>query len=186
MVTLYVVDPRQSHFTVQAFATGILAGFGHSPRFAIQQYEGTFNLDSASQSQSSLSLSVKAASLLLIDQVSEMERAEIHRATLDDVLEVGKYPEISFNGPDIALTQITDCWFRAQIRGDMRLHGVTKPVDIDSQLRLSDGDVRLSGGFELSLADFKIKRVKSVGGLLKVKDELKFEFDLLGHKEDPS
>ena len=183
MTRRYVVDAQKSRFTVQAFATGLLAGFGHSPKFAIRQFDGEFDFASDTHAGSSFNLTVKASSLELVGDLGETERNEIQKVTLDEVLEVGKYPEISFHSAKVALTEIAHSWFRARMRGDMRLHGTTKPVEIDSQLRLNDGEMRLSGNFLLSITDFKIKRVKSVGGLLKVKDELNFEFDLLGREE---
>jgi hypothetical protein len=36
----YALDPRKGSFTVQAFATGLLSAFGHSPRFAIRNFDG--------------------------------------------------------------------------------------------------------------------------------------------------
>jgi polyisoprenoid-binding protein YceI len=179
MLKRYVVDSQQSRFTVQAFATGLLAGFGHSPKFAVRQFEGSLAFSPDAGANSSFELNVKSSSLELITAMNETEHEEIQRVTLHEVLEVDKYPQISFYGADLAPTQIADGWFRIVMRGEMKLHGFAKTIDIDSQFRLGGASARLSGAFSLSLTDFKIKRVKSVGGLLKVKDELKFDFDLL-------
>jgi len=99
------------------------------------------------------------------------------------VLEVGRYPEISFHGAAISADKIAENWFRAQIRGEMNLHGVTKPITIDSQLRLVDGDARLAGDFGLLVQDFRIKRVTGMGGMIKLKDDLKFQFDVVGREQ---
>ena len=40
MTARYRLDPGQSRFTVQAFATGMLSFFGHSPTFAVRDFSG--------------------------------------------------------------------------------------------------------------------------------------------------
>ena len=34
----YRIDPGRSRFTVQAFATGLLSAFAHSPTFAVRDF----------------------------------------------------------------------------------------------------------------------------------------------------
>ncbi len=36
----YVVDPRASQFTVQAFANGLISAVAHSPKIAISDWTG--------------------------------------------------------------------------------------------------------------------------------------------------
>ena len=57
---------------------------------------------------------------------------------------------------------------------------MTKPQDIDAQLTLSEGEMRLSGSFELLQSSFNIHRPSAAAGLLITKDELKFAFDVFG------
>jgi polyisoprenoid-binding protein YceI len=184
MVNHYTLDPARSRFTVQAFATGMLSGFAHSPAFIIRRFQGEIEFSPDNENGASLRMTVEAASLELKDAVKEKDRQEIQRAMLDEVLEVGKYREITFRSTTIAASKLAENWYRAQIRGDMQLHGVTKPVNIDSQLRLSEGEVRLSGDFPLSLTAFRIKPVSAMGGMIKLKDELKFVFDLVGREQE--
>jgi polyisoprenoid-binding protein YceI len=184
MTKRYLLDARQSRFTVQAFASGMLAGFAHSPKFAIKQFDGEMRFSPEDPGESSLSLTVKASTLDLLDSVKEKDRLEMQKTMLDEVLEVAKYPEISFRSTEVALTKIAEGWYRAQIRGDMRLHGVTNAVSIDSQLRVADRVLRLTGDWSLLLPDYKIKRVTAAAGLIKLKDDLKFQFDLAGHELD--
>ena len=39
----YVIDGRSSRFTVQAFATGLLAKMGHNPTIGIRDFSGEMN-----------------------------------------------------------------------------------------------------------------------------------------------
>jgi len=181
MAVRYTFDPQRSRFTVQAFATGMLSGFAHSPTFAIRGFTGEIQFDPSEPGNGSLQLTVRADSLVLTDKVSDKDRLEIQRAMREEVLETSRYPEISFRSTELAVTKITDNWFRVQPKGEMRLHGVTQPHGIDAQLRLSEADCRLSGDFLLSQTAFGVKRASALGGAIKVKDELKFVFDLVGH-----
>jgi hypothetical protein len=57
------------------------------------------------------------------------------------------------------------------------LHGVTGPLELDAQLR-----IRLSGEFAILQIAYRIKRVAALGGTITVKDDLKFSYDVAGHK----
>jgi polyisoprenoid-binding protein YceI len=184
MIRRYLLDPGKSKFTVQAFATGMLASFAHNPRFLIREFDGEIQLDSDLASPAGFAMSVKSASLDLIDKVKPDDRGQIQLALMDQVLQAKRYPEISFRSTEVAATRISQDWFRAQIRGEMHLCGVARPVSIDSQLRLAPSEARLGGEFPLLLSDYQIKQISAVGGLIKVKDELKFVFDLLGHQQE--
>lgn len=182
----YTLDPERSRFTVQAFATGMLSGFAHNPTFAIRAFKGEVRFNPEAPGDASFHVIVRADSLELTDKVSEKDRQEIQRAMREDVLHSTRYPEISFRSTQIASTKIADNWFRAQLKGDMELHGATKSQDIDAQLRLAGNDLRLSGDFVLSQTAFGIKRASALGGAIKVKDEVKFVFDLVGHLQEHS
>jgi polyisoprenoid-binding protein YceI len=183
MTDCYTVSPERSRFTVQAFAGGVLSGFAHNPVFAVRRFGGEVRF-APDAGDSSCRIEVQAGSLELTGNVKETDRREIQRAMIYEVLETEKYPQIVFNSTEFAVTKIADNWFRAQVRGDMQLHGMTKMQQIDLQLRVLDQDLRLSGEFPLSLSAYKMKRVSALGGMIQVKDELKFAFDLVGPKQD--
>ncbi len=52
-----------------------------------------------------------------------------------------------------------------------------------AQVTLDGDDLRAQGDFTLKQTDYKIKPISVVGGALKLKDELKFSFDLVGHRD---
>jgi len=184
MSARYSLSPERSRFTVQAFATGMLSGFAHSPTFAVRAFAGEIRFEADEPANASLQMTVRADSLELTDKLSDKDRQEIQRAMREEVLQTAKYPEISFASTQIAVTKIADNWFRVQMKGEMRLHGVTKPQEIDAQLRLSAGELRMSGDLMLSQTAYGVKRASALGGAIKVKDELKFVFDLVGAKEE--
>lgn len=179
----YVLDPSQGRFTVQAFATGLLSGLGHSPTFAIREYTGELNFSPDAPTEASFRLTVKPDSLQVTDSVSAKDRQEIERQMREDVFQTATYPEIVFHSTGITADQIADDWYRLQIAGELQLHGVKKPHSVDVQLRLADDQARLSGQCPLSQSAYRIKQVSALGGTIKLKDEVKFDFDLVGRKQ---
>jgi polyisoprenoid-binding protein YceI len=184
----YRLDPDQSDFTVQAFATGLLAGFGHNPTIGIRAFKGGVQLTrdegANTLSDASLQLSVQAKSLVVLDEVKEKDRREIEQTMFNEALEVDRYPEIIFQSTQITSTRVTDNRYKARIIGNLTLHGVTRSgVWITAQIIL-DGDTLVAkGDFTIKQTDYNIKLVSVAAGALKLKDELKFTFNLVGHRE---
>jgi polyisoprenoid-binding protein YceI len=184
MMVRYILDPASSRFTVQAFAGGMLSGLGHSPTFAIREFTGELRFMPGTFADASFHLTVKADSLTVADSVSPKDRAEIEGQMRQEVLETAIYPEILFQSGEITADRVADSWYRLRLKGELRLHGVKRQQPVDAQLRILDDQVRLSGRCTLSLSAYRIKLVSALGGLIKLKDELKFDFDLAGRKPD--
>jgi polyisoprenoid-binding protein YceI len=173
----YRIDPSRSRFTVQAFAAGLLSAFAHSPTFAVRDYRGEMRLGSTAQSLE-LELSVKSGSLELEDRVSDSDRREIERRMRDEVLETSVYREITYRGRAVRADSIGQGRYRLIIAGDLTLHGVTRPHQVDAELIVFGDGLRLGGGTTLRMSEFGIRPVTALGGTIKLKDELRFTFDL--------
>ncbi len=180
----YTLDPASSRFTVQAFAAGMLSGLGHSPTFAIREFTGELRFAPDAPAEASFRLTVKADSLAITDSVSPKDRDEIESRMRQEVLETAVYPEIVFQGTELTADKVADNWYRLRLKGELRLHGVKRPQPVDAQLRILEDQVRLSGRGTLLLSAYRIKPVSALGGTIKLKDELKFDFDLVGRKQD--
>jgi polyisoprenoid-binding protein YceI len=182
--TVYKLDAGRSRFTVQAFATGLLAGFGHNPLIGIQDFSGEARFSPQSLGDASLELKVKAGSLALLDDIKDKDRRDIERTMLGEVLEVDRYPDIVFESTQITASRIVESRYKARIIGDLTLHGVTrKGLWIAARLTLDGDELRANGDFALKQTDYGIKLVSVAAGALKLKDELKFNFDLIGRRE---
>jgi polyisoprenoid-binding protein YceI len=183
-IVRYRLDAGQSKFTVQAFATGLLAGFGHNPTIGIRDFAGEAQFAPGALTGTSLRLVVGAKSLAVLDDVKEKDRQEIERTMLNDALEVSLTPEIVFQSTNITVTRIAEGRYKARIIGDLTLHGVTRNgLWIMAQVTLDGDQLRAQGDFTLKQTDYKIKPISVAGGALKLKDELKFSFDLVGHRD---
>ena len=176
----YEFHPAESRFTVQAFATGLLAALGHNPTFAIREFSGTLEFDPQAPASASLALSIVAASLALTDRVKPQDLDEIETTMRRDVLETEAHPRVTFRSTRIAADRIADTWHRVRIAGLLALHGVERSHEIEAQLRTSDGRARLNGETSLSLSDYGLKKVSALAGTIKLKDEVRFSFELVG------
>jgi hypothetical protein len=55
---------------------------------------------------------------------------------------------------------------------------------IEAQLVLSDGSLRAYGAFRLRQTDFGLTIASVAGGVLRIKDELKFGFFVVARKQN--
>ena len=98
----------------------------------------------------------------------------------EKVLETSLFPEITFQSTNVTVSRIIPGRWKAKIIGDLNLHGETRSLWIMGQLTLDGDELRTKGDFTLRQTEYGIKLVSVAAGALKLKDELKFEFDLLG------
>ena len=175
----YLLDKNASRFTVRAFASGMLSALGHSPTIAIRNFTGEAEYDPAAPAQASLRVAIRADSLEVTDDISSKDRREIESTMNEKVLESSKYPEIVFESAGASATQN-----RVTMNGNLSLHGVTQRLPVTAQVNLLGDMLRASGEFSISQSDFDIAPVSVAGGALKLKDELKFAFDIVARKQD--
>lgn len=183
-VAHYRLDAGQSRFTVQAFAEGLLSSFGHDPVIAIRDFEGEVEFVPGTLEGARVRMTIRTASLAASEDVKEKDRLEIERMMRDDVLEVSKYPEVVFESTSVTASRIREGRYRARVIGNLTLHGVTQPnLWIQAEVTFgNDESLRAQGDFALKQTDYKIKPVSAMGGTLKVKNELKFKFDIVASK----
>lgn len=175
----YRLDAGQSRFTVQAFAEGLFSSFGHDPVIAIRDFAGDVEFTSDTLTEASVRMKIMADSLAVGEEVKEKDRLEIERMMREDVLETAQYPEIVFVSTNVAASRLGQGRYRARIIGDLTLRGITQNnLWINPEVKMSGDSLRAHGEFTLKQTDFGIKPIKVAGGTLKVKNELKFSFDI--------
>lgn len=138
----YVIDKKGQH----AFVNFKVSHLGFSyiiGRF--NDFAGVFSHDPAKPGDSKANVTIQAKSL----DTNHAERDKHLRSA--DFLEVDKYPEIKF---------VSSGFKDGKLKGDLSIHGVTKPVTLDVN-HVGEGDDPWGGyrsGFEgnvmLKAADF--------------------------------
>ena len=159
----------QSTLTVRVFKSGLFSAFGHEHEITAPIQQGSFT-----EQNPSVELRVDSRTLRVMDKdVSDKDRAEIQQTMLGPkVLDSEHFPEIRFRST--AVTPAADAkWV---VQGDLAIHGTTRPVRFE--VTLLNGHYR--GTAEIKQKDFGITPVTVGGGAVKVKNELRVEFDIVG------
>jgi polyisoprenoid-binding protein YceI len=180
----FVFDAKRSRFTVQAFATGFLSAMGHSPTIAIRKFDGEVEFDPEALEASALRLTIQAASLAVQDDINDKDRREMERLMWNEVLEVEKYPEITYEASPITVAQLDAGFYSANLNGDLRFHGITRKQPLTVRIAALGTTLRASAHFTLNQSDYQIKPVSVAAGALKLKDELRFAFDVLAQSQE--
>lgn len=178
-VPSYEIDSAKSRFQVRAFAAGLLAAMGHNPTIAIRRFTGEAWFRVQAPEQSSLRLAIDAGSLEVTGDMNEKDRAEMNRTMRDEVLQTARYPEIRFEGSGREASKIADGLYRVKLGGALSLHGVERDIEFPCNVMVNDDGLRANGEFSIRQTDYGIKLVSVAGGTLKLKDELKFMFDVV-------
>jgi polyisoprenoid-binding protein YceI len=175
----YRIEAKPSRFTVQVTAAGLLSAFVHNPVIAIRNFSGEARFRQGTFEAASVRVVLPAASLEVTGDVSDKDRREIERTMQEKVLESETYPEIIFDSSAVKVSAAGPGQYRVKMVGLLTLHGVTREQVATGRVTIGPDRLRASGEFSLRQTDYGIELASVAGGALKVKDELKFSFDVL-------
>lgn len=179
----YQLDARASQFTVQAFANGLVAAVAHSPKIAIRDWQGDAQFVPKTLGGASLHVRIKAASLQVLDEMRDDDRNKLQRVMNDEVLETARFPEVRFDSSEISAEKQNENLFRVRVKGNLALHGVTGNLALNAQVAMGVDSFRAYGEFLVMQSDYQIPIAAIAGGTLRLRDELKFSFYVVGRKE---
>lgn len=180
---LYRIDASQSTFMVRAFSGGLLWFKGHDHLIAIRDFAGEVRLTPGAIVPASLQMTVKTNSLVETrDVFTEQQKQIINKELREIVLLPEKYPEITLRSTNVTGTLRPSGAFEAKIEGDLTMHGVTRRIVIPTEVSLLGNNLRAKGEFTVDRSDFKVKATSAFHGLVRVRDKLKFTFDIVAHR----
>jgi polyisoprenoid-binding protein YceI len=142
---------------VSVFREGLLTSFGHDVTLRVTSLSldvGEDNGITADFDPASLRVTTEAPSV--------SERKDIEK-NAEKTLEARKYPKIQFRS--VSVKRDGD---RANIEGDLTLHGVTSPISIEAR----DDGQRWNAKIIFDQRKFGIKPFSAMFGALKVKPEV--------------
>jgi hypothetical protein len=163
------IDVNKSSLKVRVFKSGAFSAFAHDHEIQAPIDEGKID----SSASPSVQLRVDSRKMRVLDpEISVDKRAEIqHMMEGNAVLDAEHFPEISYRST--AITKTGDAQW--EVRGNLTLHGKNQPVVV--VVSLEGGHYRGSASFKQSI--FDINPIRIAGGAVKVKDEVKIEFDIV-------
>ena len=121
----------------------------------------------------SIEIDVRAAALKVLDpKLAETRRAEIQARMLSpEVLDTEKYADITFASTSVVPAG-ADKW---TVTGQLTIHGQTRTITFP--VTRQDGTYR--GTVPVAQRDFGISPISIGGGTVKVKDEVKVQFEIV-------
>jgi polyisoprenoid-binding protein YceI len=179
-----VIDTRVSQFTVQAFASGLGAAVTHRPKIAIRDWTGEAQFNPGNPRDFWLRVRVKAASLEVLDELRDDDRAQIHRVLTMDVLETARYPEIVYESSEAKAEKLRDDLYRVHVKGKWTFHGVSNDHAFVAQTALGTDSARAYGEFTLRPSDYSIGVASIAGGTWRLEDQLKFSFYMVARRDE--
>jgi polyisoprenoid-binding protein YceI len=163
------IDTAQSKLTVSVYKSGLFSGFADDHIIDAPIASGTVS----DASPLSVAIEVHAGDLKVRDpNLSASKRDEVQtRMAGPEVLDTQTFPSIAFESTAIQPNG-ADRW---AVTGRLTIHGQTRPVTFATTL----ANGRYRGTVALKQRDFGITPISIAGGTIKVKDELKIEFDIV-------
>ncbi len=161
------IDTAKSTMTVRVYKSGVFSALGHNHEIAASIAEG--KVDPTARQ---VELRVDTSALKVLDPgVSEKDRAETQRVMLgSEVLDAAAHPTIIFHSTS-AESAGAGAW---KVHGSLTVHGQTRTVDVDVR---EEGE-HYVGTSRFKQTEFGIQPVKVAGGTIRVKDEIRIEFNI--------
>lgn len=170
----------------------VLPGFGQSDytwKFYTREVNVTFLSKSPLEKIEATTNSGNSVVDILSGQVEvavliksfNFEKALMQEHFNENYMESDKFPKAIFKGNIINYKDIhlhTEGNYLANLKGNLTIHGVTKPLEIQAEFRVRDGKVFADASFDITVADFDISIPSVVRDNIAktVKVKLKAEF----------
>ncbi len=182
--TAYSIASAQSKLEIHVYKEGMFKAFGHDHLIAATEISGEAQLDAQKIEDSTVRLQIATKSLTVVDPgESEKDRRDV-QATMEGekVLDVAKFPEITFTSSGISGAKKNAEGWELTISGKLKLHGVEKTVSFPLRVQTESAQLRGEGEISILQTDYGITPVKVGGGAVKVKDKLKITFTIVARK----
>ena len=163
------IDVEHSTLTVFVYKSGLFSAFADNHVISAPIVRGSIS----EASPLTIDVMVRSTDLRVLDPgLSSDRRAEVQARMLgSEVLDVAKFPVITFASTAVDPAG-TDHW---NVTGRLTIHGQTRTIPF--AVVRSNGKYR--GEVVIKQRDFAIEPIRVAGGAVKVKDELKVQFEIV-------
>jgi polyisoprenoid-binding protein YceI len=180
----FAVDRAASRFRVQAFATGLLFAFGHNPKIEIRDYDAEISFVPDTFEKAYVRITVNTLAMEVLDEMKASDRQKLEQEMHDKVLDSKHFPTAIYESGNVSIHKLSDSNLKVAVDGELSFRGVTRPSSLQANVTVMETTLRISGDFSLLQSDYGIKPVSFAAGALRLKDELKFNFDLVARRQD--
>jgi polyisoprenoid-binding protein YceI len=179
----YTVVAEQSAVHVHVGKSGVFGFAGHNHEVLAPSVQGTVIADPADLARSSVTLSFDAADLKVTGEgepANDVPQVQT-KMTGPEVLDVARFPKITFRSRSVAGRQVSDGVYDLQVTGDLALHGLTRSLTLPLRVEVGADKLTASGRTVLRHSDFGMKPVSAGGGTVKVKNEIGVDYRIVAH-----
>ena len=175
----FTVEPDRSHAMIAVGKSGAFSFAGHTHEVEAPVTSGAVRLDPDTPSKSDVKLVFNAAKMRVTgkgdpaDDVPKVQEVMIG----EQVLDVKKFPTITFESTGVTAKGAAPS-MELTVAGRLTIRGATRPVTAPVSVRIEGAMLSATGKFLIKQTDFGIKPI-SVGGVVKVKDELTITFTIV-------
>lgn len=165
----HIIDEQKSSITIRVYKTGLFSALAHNHEIHAPIQQGTFD-----EQKSTVEFTVAAKELRVLDpDAPAFDRKKSQENMVGPkVLDADKFPEIKFHSTSVDPAG-GGKW---TVRGDLALHGQIRLVKVD----VEGANGHYTGSATLKQTDFGITPIAIAGGAVRVKDEVRVEFEIFG------
>ena len=178
----FAVDPGRSKALIDVGKAGAFSFAGHTHEVEAPLTGGMVHFDPDDTSKSNVHLEFNAAAMKVTGKGDPpADVPKVTEAMLgEQVLNVKQYPSITFDSTAVSGRGSSSA-LDLQITGNLTIRGTTKPVRAATSVKIEGETLTATGKFAIKQTDFGIKPI-SVGGVVKVKDELAMTFTIVARE----
>ena len=174
----FTVDPEHSRALIDVGKSGTFSFAGHTHEVEAPLTSGIVHLDPDALTRSDVHLEFNAAAMRLTGKGEPPgDVPKVTQAMLgDQVLDAKTYPSITFESTSVTAKGALPT-LDLSVAGKLTIRNTTKPVTAAVAVKVDGATLTATGTFTIKQTDFGIKPI-SVGGVVKVKDELTITFTI--------
>jgi polyisoprenoid-binding protein YceI len=178
----FSLDAARSVLTVRTGKAGLFGFAGHDHVIRATGIRGEIVADAGALESSSVSLTIEAASLAVQADAEPAEDVPKVQARMRgaELLDIARFPDILFQSVSVSGKAQGQAGFELLVSGDLSLHGVKRRLAFPVRVEMDSGWLTATGRAVLRQTAFGLTPV-SVGGVVKVKDEVSVEYTFVGN-----
>jgi polyisoprenoid-binding protein YceI len=181
---VFRVDPSASRVSVHVGKAGLFSFAGHEHDVLAATFKGDVVADPDHLAGSSVHLVFESTGLRLTDAGDAAADVPKVEAAMrgPGVLDVARFPEIRFDSRAVSGKRGADGVWGIEVTGDLRLRAAARPLVLSLRVEIAGDTLTATGKATLKQTDFGIEPV-SVGGVVKVKNDLAIEYTIVARAE---
>ncbi len=178
----FAVDAARSRALIDVGKAGAFSFAGHTHEVEAPLTNGVVHFDPDNFSKSDLRLQFNAAAMKVTGKGESADDVPKVTQTMlgDQVLDVKQFPSITFESTVVS-GRGTAAAVDLLITGNLTIRGTTKPVRAAASAKIDGDTLTATGKFTIKQTEFGIKPI-SIGGVVKVKDELNITFTIVARE----